>query len=75
MDLMDLENINILPLGNIKQETVDPGSGSSTTNAENACLSNSDNISNSNAGIGSDDAASTVCDSVEKQVKRQHSSS
>lgn len=71
MDLMDLENINLVPLTNIKQELLDVGgSGNSSSTgggADTACIGNSDNICLS-AGTSSADTATTVCDSVEKQV-------
>lgn len=70
---MDLENINLVPLTNIKQELLDVGgSGNSNSNstgggADTACIGNSDNVCLS-AGTSSADTATTVCDSVEKQV-------
>lgn len=117
MDLMDLENINIVPLSNIKQEMMDAGgssdangNGSSSSTSTNttvntnttttatannsvvtavavagnsnsnsnsnsgsasaestACVGNSDNVCPT-AGTSSADTATTVCDSVEKQV-------
>lgn len=79
MDLMDLENINILPLSNIKQELLDAGGslggggssigggGSAGIAADTACIGNSDSVC-LNTGTSSTDTATTVCDSVEKQV-------
>lgn len=76
MDLMDLENINLVPLTNIKQELLDAGGGGggsgngngSSSNADNtACIGNSDNVCLA-AGTSSADTATTICDSVEKQV-------
>lgn len=79
MDLMDLENINLVPLTNIKQELLDAGGGNSGSIgggggvgiggsvADIACIGNSDNVC-LNAGTSSADTATTVCDSVEKQV-------
>lgn len=71
MDLMDLENINLEPLTNIKQELLDAGGGgeggSSNGGADTATIGNSDNVCLT-TGISNEDTATTVCDSVEKQV-------
>lgn len=72
---MDLENINLVPLTNIKQELLDAGGGgdivggssSSSGVVDTACIGNSDNVCLT-AGTSSADTATTVCDSVEKQV-------
>lgn len=74
MDLMDLENINLVPLTNIKQELLDVGGGaggssgsSSNGGADTPTIGNSDNVCLI-TGTSSEDTATTVCDSVEKQV-------